>query len=331
MVITLDRPLVLDGALGTQLELAFSSELEKSNLNIQNHPLWSALVLLKKPQLIEAIHLAYLKAGADIITTSTYQASKCGLQKYGNLTDQEVSEIYASAVNVALGAKRTYQQEMADRNERAREIFINGSVGPYGGFLANGAEYTGEYGSITLNELIEFHRPIVETYIKNDLVDLIGFETVPNFEEVKAICQLIKSIPKKKHYYISFNFKDENHICDGTPISKVIEYVAANKTEDLICVGANCIQLSEATSIISNIFSVLATLSDVTLIIYPNAGLNYNLDTAKYTVDEVEASVWGQNCKNWINEYNAKIIGGCCGSGPRDVQIIRTAIDNFYS
>lgn len=70
------KPLVIDGALGTQLETKFSKLLQQDNINIQTHPLWSALVLLKNPELIQEVHYDYMCSGANIITTSTYQASK---------------------------------------------------------------------------------------------------------------------------------------------------------------------------------------------------------------------------------------------------------------
>jgi homocysteine S-methyltransferase len=63
---------ILDGALPT--------ELEKRGANL-NHALWSAKLLIENPTLIKQVHLDYLHAGADIITTSTYQASFDGFAK----------------------------------------------------------------------------------------------------------------------------------------------------------------------------------------------------------------------------------------------------------
>jgi len=65
---------ILDGALAT--------ELEKRGANL-NHALWSAKLLIENPALIKQVHLDYLHAGADIITTATYQASFSGFAKQG--------------------------------------------------------------------------------------------------------------------------------------------------------------------------------------------------------------------------------------------------------
>jgi homocysteine S-methyltransferase len=65
---------ILDGAMAT--------ELEKRGADL-NHALWSAKLLIENPSMIKEVHLDYLKAGADVITTASYQASFPGLAKQG--------------------------------------------------------------------------------------------------------------------------------------------------------------------------------------------------------------------------------------------------------
>ena len=64
---------------------------------------------------------------------------------------------------------------------------------------------------------------------------------------------------------------------------------------------------------------------EIPLIVYPNAGLNYDLSTALYTVDGVQADVWRQALDLWT-QNGVGIIGGCCGSGPGDITAIRKSI-----
>lgn len=322
--------LVLDGALGTQLETKFSDTLKEKGLNIQQHPLWSALILLRQPDLIQEIHYEYLKSGADIILTATYQASKEGLQQHANLTDEEVVDAYTKAVDIAVAAQDQF------RVTDSRDTFICASIGPYGGYLANGAEYTGDYSDLQdLSYLADFHHDMVSTFLSDDRVSLIGFETIPNFEEAKQILNLMEKLYKEKSsskeigFYLSFNFKNEEQICDGTDLKEVMDYINDRvfKSEvlklNLLGIGANCIKFLSAEKIISNIAKQNAL--EIPLIVYPNAGLNYDLSTALYTVDGVQADVWRQALDLWT-QNGVGIIGGCCGSGPGDITAIRKSI-----
>ncbi|CAH2354625.1 homocysteine S-methyltransferase 1 [[Candida] railenensis] len=322
--------LVLDGALGTQLETKFSDTLKEKGLDIQQHPLWSALILLRQPELIQEIHYEYLKSGADIILTATYQASKRGLQQHANLTDEEVVNTYTKAVDIAAAAQDQF------RVTNSRDTFVCASIGPYGGYLANGAEYTGDYSDLQdLSYLAEFHHDMVSVFLSDDRVSLIGFETIPNFEEAKQILNLMEKLYKEKNsskeigFYLSFNFKNEEQICDGTDLKEVMDYIndrVSNSdvlTSNLIGLGANCIKSQWADKIIANIAKHNAL--KIPLVVYPNAGLNYDLNTASYTVDGVQADVWRQALKSWTKN-GVGIVGGCCGSGPGDITAIRESV-----
>src|SRR6478609_9392579 len=99
---------VLDGGLATELE-ARGADLTDD--------LWSARLLLDDPQLIVDVHRAYVDAGADVVIGASYQASFDGLARRG-----------------------------LDREGAQGRALVAASVGPYGAVLANGAEYTGDYG-----------------------------------------------------------------------------------------------------------------------------------------------------------------------------------------
>ncbi|CAK7895524.1 homocysteine S-methyltransferase 1 [[Candida] anglica] len=330
------KPLVLDGALGTQLEQKFKDQLIDEDLNIQHHPLWSALILLKKPQLIQEIHYDYLNSGADIITTATYQASTLGLQKHASLSTEEIRKCYEKAVDVGESAQKTF----ATQNVAPRPTYICGSVGPYGGFLANGAEYTGEYnlGDSPIDDLKEFHRGIVEYFLNDPRVDLLAFETIPNFNEAIAILKLMTDLfssgYKPKPFYLSFNFKDKEHICDGTTVVQVVDsiqsYLDDHKIikDNLVAYGANCIQFDQSRDIIASINNCNTSYP---LVVYPNAGLEYDLKTSSYVTTGVQRDAWKANCTQWIKTNNVKIMGGCCGTGPSEITAIRECIDSIYS
>src|SRR5271167_3943603 len=89
------RPLlVLDGALATELERRGADLLD---------PLWSAKYLLEQPQIIRAVHLDYFRAGADLATTATYQATFEGFARRG-IAHEEAAELMRGAVALAASA-----------------------------------------------------------------------------------------------------------------------------------------------------------------------------------------------------------------------------------
>src|SRR3990170_8758228 len=85
------RFLVLDGGLAT--------ELERRGADLRD-PLWSARVLLEQPALIRAVHLGYLEAGADLITTASYQATFQGFARRG-LTPAQAEALLLRSVTLA--------------------------------------------------------------------------------------------------------------------------------------------------------------------------------------------------------------------------------------
>ena len=95
--------LVLDGALAT--------ELERRGADL-NDPLWSARVLLEQPELIRQVHLDYFRAGADVATTASYQASFEGFARRG-LPQAEAAALMQRAVALAVEAREQFMQEPA--------------------------------------------------------------------------------------------------------------------------------------------------------------------------------------------------------------------------
>ncbi len=142
--------LIVDGALAT--------ELERRGADLHD-PLWSAKCLLERPDLIREVHLDYLKAGADIVTTATYQATFEGFGGRG-IGYEGAARSMRDAVALAIAARDEFWSEPLRRDERLWPL-VAASVGPYGAMLADGSEYRGRY-SIDDRGLAEFHRPRLE-------------------------------------------------------------------------------------------------------------------------------------------------------------------------
>jgi homocysteine S-methyltransferase len=171
--------LVLDGGLAT--------ELEKAGLDL-DHPLWSARVLFEAPAAIAAVHRAYLRAGADCITTASYQASQPGFVRAGR-SAIEAANLLRLSVQLACEARAAFWADPRHHAGR-REPLVAASIGPYGAYLANGAEYTGAY-DLDEQGLLEFHRERFHLLAETE-ADLFACETIPSAEEARALVWMIR-------------------------------------------------------------------------------------------------------------------------------------------
>ena len=173
------RPLVvLDGALAT--------ELERRGADLRD-PLWSAKYLLEQPQMIRAVHLDYFRAGADVATTATYQATFEGFARRG-IAHEEAAQLMREAVALAASARDEFWSAPANRAARLRPL-IAASVGPYGAMLGDGAEYRGHY-AVSDSALAAFHRPRLEVLAQSG-ADLLACETIPCLREALVLARLL--------------------------------------------------------------------------------------------------------------------------------------------
>ena len=117
MVNGINKPLVLDGG--------FSSQLAKYVTNkVDGDPLWTSRVLHTDPEAVVKTHLDYLRAGADIITTNSYQASIGGFMKHLNLSYDQSSALIGESVKLARKACDIYGKENGKKVLIAGEILI---------------------------------------------------------------------------------------------------------------------------------------------------------------------------------------------------------------
>ena len=293
--ISFNQNIIIDGAL--------ASELQRRGCDL-NDSLWSAKVLIEQPDLIRQVHYDYFKAGADCATTASYQASPLGFAKKGISLDESIKLIKKS-VELAQQAKEQYLTQIG----KNKPLFIAGSVGPYGAYLADGSEYTGNY-QLSEEEFIEFHQIRIQALI-DAKADILACETLPNFAEIKALVKVLKQYPTMTAWF-SFTLKDANHLSDGTPLKEVIDYL--NNVDQVVSVGINCIALEEVTAALT----VLQTLTRKPLIVYPNSGEQYDPTTKQWHKNHQHNCTFKNQLPTWL-KLGAKLIGGCCQTTPKDI------------
>ncbi|MEK6305856.1 MAG: homocysteine S-methyltransferase [Pantoea dispersa] len=289
--------LILDGALAT--------ELEARGCNLAD-TLWSAKVLMENPELIYQVHYDYFAAGANVAITASYQATPLGFAARG-LDSGQASALIRQSVALAQRARDDYRAATGSQ----APLLVAGSVGPYGAYLANGAEYRGDY-ALPAAEMKDFHRPRVAALLEAG-VDLLACETLPSFGEIQALISLLAEFPHSSAWF-SFTLRDAQHLSDGTPLSKVAEVI--NDAPQVVAVGLNCVALESVTPALQT----LQALTDKPLLVYPNSGEQYDA-VSKSWHSAPSGCTLHDKFPEW-QQAGARLIGGCCRTTPQDIAAI---------
>ena len=260
------------------------------------------------------LHGTYVAAGADLITTSSYQSTLPGLMEAG-LTEKEAEQIIVLTVQLAKNARDKVWAAL-DETEKAKRPYplISGDVGPYAAYLANGSEYSGDYGQITIEELKEFHRPRIQILLDQG-VDLLALETIPNRLEAQALIELLAEEFPESEAYLSFTVQESATISDGTSLDEIAKLVS--QSDQILALGINC-----SSPLLYD--QALATLKNAgkALITYPNSGEVYDGSTQTWKPKDKDALTIVEHSKDWHAQFGVKILGGCCRTRPNDIKAL---------
>ncbi len=293
---------MLDGGLATALE-ARGHDLRDR--------LWSARLLVDDAAAIRAVHEAYLEAGADCVTTASYQATIEGFRARG-LTEDEAVDLLRLSVRLACEARDAFWGGAARRG-RLRPL-VAASVGPYGAFLANGAEYTGDY-DLDEDGLHVFHRRRF-AILAGAGGDLLACETIPSRAEGRALARLIDETPGARAW-LSFSCRDGERLWDGSLFRDVVADVRGCR--GLVAVGVNC----TAPEHVSSLLDAARGATDLPLVAYPNSGETY--DASRRDWSGAPAPDAAGPAADW-RARGARLIGGCCRVGPEDIRRLRAEL-----
>lgn len=289
--------IILDGGLATALEERGHS---------LDDPLWSARLLIEEPEAIRRVHLDSLEAGADCITTSSYQATLRGFAAKG-LSNHEGRALLRLSTNLACEARAQFWEHLPNRQGRLRPVVAAG-IGPYGAFLADGSEYTGLY-TVTDDALYEFHKERWEVLAEGP-ADLLACETLPSLREARILLQLLEETPGQWAWF-SFSCRDGMHLSDGTPFLDAVRL--CDSAPGVAAVGVNC----TAPRFIASLIEHATRLTDLPIIVYPNSGEVYDATTKQWLPGGPE-NVWMDDAARW-SALGATCIGGCCRIGTKTI------------
>jgi homocysteine S-methyltransferase len=307
-------PVLLDGGL--------SNQLEAQGCDLRDE-LWSARLLADDPAQLTAAHAAYVRAGARVLITGSYQASFEGFARRGRGRG-EAKELFARSVALARAAAGEQgPQGPAGALGRAEgpgsavgagPVWVAGSVGPYGAVRADGSEYRGRYG-LSVGELTAFHRPRVEALAEAG-PDVLALETVPDVDEAEAMLNAARGcgVPVWLSYTI-----EGHRTRAGQPLDEA--FAAAAGRDEVIAVGVNCCEAAD----VGHAVEVAARVTGKPAVVYPNSGEGWDAVRRSWRGPATfGARTPGAQGGSGVREGSGVLRGG---SGARDGSSARDASD----
>lgn len=292
----------MDGAMGTMLQRANLSAIDfggeeydgcNENLNIT------------RPDVIESIHEQYLQAGADIIETNTFGATKIVLDEYD--LGAKAYEINKLAAEIAKKQAERYSTPSWPR-------FVAGSMGPTTKTLS-------VTGGTTFEELIESYEEQARGLIDGG-VDLLLLETSQDLLNVKAGFIGIQQAFDKTGVTLPLMISGTIEPMGTTLAGQSIEafYISVEHMKP-IAVGLNC---ATGPEFMQDHIRSLAELAQSAVSCYPNAGLPDEEGNYHETPDSLAQKLAGFAAEGWLN-----VVGGCCGTTPEHIKAIAETMKNY--
>jgi homocysteine S-methyltransferase len=301
------QTIILDGGLAT--------ELEARGLDISS-PVWSAGALVTHPSLIRDIHFYYFRAGADVAVTCSYQATPQGFRDYLRLQEDASIALIKKSVELA---KRAREDALVDvPPTHVRTLLVAGSVGPYGAYLANGSEYTGDY-DIRREAMKDFHRSRIRALVDAG-VDLLACETLPNVSEASALLELLSEEFPEVPAWMSFSLRGPDQISDGTSVEEICSML--NSSTQVVAVGFNCVP----TKLLVPALEVWNKYATKPLLCYPNSGERYDAVTKTWD-NKLDQTPQIADLVMETRKQGARLVGGCCRTSPTDIENIAAALN----
>ena len=311
-----ERILVLDGAMGTMIQ---GLGLDEEGYRGARFDAWNRevrgnndLLNLSRPEAVRDIHLAYFRAGADIVCTNTFSSTQVAQADYGM---QEI----ARELNIA-GARLAREAAMLAEREDGRRRFVAGAIGPTNRTASISPDVSNPgFRAITFDELREAYGEQIRGLIEGG-ADLLLIETIFDTLNAKAALYAIAELEEERAarvpVMISGTITDRSGRLLSGQTPGAFWHSVRHATP--LSVGLNCaLGASEMRAHIAEIGRVADTL----VCAYPNAGLPNEFGLYDESPDFM-AGLLGEFAQAGL----VNIVGGCCGTTPEHIGAIARAV-----
>jgi 5-methyltetrahydrofolate--homocysteine methyltransferase len=292
-----ERVVVYDGGMGATLEQFDLTSEDYGGLEGKCH---EALVL-NRPDVIQGVHESMLDAGAEVVETDTFQASRLKLDEWG--LGEHTPEINRRAAEIA-------------RDAAGESRFVAGSIGPTG-YLPASDDPT--LGKITFRELVEVFAEQAKGLVEGG-ADLIIIETAQDILEVKATVfgarQAFEETGRTLPIQTSVSLLPQGgKMLLGTDIQAVLATLSAL---DVQVIGLNC---STGPEDMRDAIRYLGEHSPVPVHCIPNAGLPLQGPEGETIFPETPENI-SATLGEFVERFGVSIVGGCCGTTPEHIRAL---------
>ncbi|MDH6342349.1 5-methyltetrahydrofolate--homocysteine methyltransferase [Parabacteroides sp. PFB2-12] len=300
------RILILDGGLGTMIQRFQLTEADYRGERFRDVPEQQKgnndLLCLTRPDVLASIHRDYLQAGADIITTNTFNANAISLADYG--MQQQVREINLAAARLVREAVDSYTANTD------RVLFTAGSIGPTNKTASMSPDVNDPaYRAVNYRDLYDAYKEQIEALVDGG-VDILLFETVFDTLNAKAGLEAAVDVLKEKDKELPIMLSVTLSGKGGRTFSgqTLAAFLASVQHAPIISIGLNC---SFGAADMKPYLKELASVAPYYISAYPNAGLPNSFGTYDETPELMATHV-----RPFVEEGLVNILGGCCGTTP---------------
>jgi len=314
------RILVLDGAMGTMVQQAGLQESDFRAERLAVHPRElqgnNDILVLTRPGVIEQIHERYLEAGADIIETDTFNATRVSQADYG--TEDLVLEINREAARLARRAADRWSARTPDRPR-----FVAGAMGPTSKTLSISPDVNDPtHRAISFDALREAYaeqaRGLVQGGADLLLIETI-FDTLNAKAAIVAVREVLEELGRELPLMISVTITDRSgRTLSGQTLDAFWVSVAHARP---LAVGINC---SLGAEQMRSHVEELSRIASIYTSCYPNAGLP-NAFGGYDEAPDTTAALLGELARAGL----LNIVGGCCGTTPGHIRAIVRAVEGL--
>ncbi len=314
------RILVIDGAMGTMIQ---QYQLQEADYRGEQFADWpqdiqgnNDILSITQPQIVEAIHKAYLEAGADIIETNTFSGTRIAQADYG-------MEEYAYEINLkaAQAARKAADEYTAKNPERPR--FVAGAMGPTNRTASLSPDVNDPgYRAVTFDELRDNYYEQAKGLMDGG-ADLFLIETVFDTLNAKAALFAIDVLHEERGKALPIMVSGTITDASGRTLSgqTAEAFWISVSHMPLLSVGLNCALGAQE---MRPHIEALSDIADCFISAYPNAGLPNEFGEYDQEPEEM---------RNYIRDFAdsgfVNIIGGCCGTTPEHIQLMAEAVEGL--
>lgn len=314
-----ERVAVLDGAMGTMIQRhRLTEEQYRGSLFLSHpHPLKgnNDLLSITQPGVIRMIHLEYLRAGADIISTNTFNANRISMADYG--MEDQVYNMNTAAARLACDAVSAYKKETG------RDAWVAGSVGPTNRTASMSPDVSDPGArTVTFTDLAEAYAEQVKGLVDGG-ADIILVETVFDGLNAKAALFAISTVFEEKGIDLPVMVSGTITDASGRTLTgQTLEaFLITMSHYPLLSIGLNC---ALGAGQLKPFIEELAMKAPFFVSAHPNAGLPNQFAEYDQTPEYMGGIIKTFLQNGWLN-----IIGGCCGTTPGHIRVIASLAAKF--